>query len=393
MATKFLFFTFDFPPSIGGIETRTMNYAKEIVKAGNDLVVVHLLNPSDRLKLLGKSSKSRSSFFGAMLLRYAYSFQSSPMTFLTSVRESRFRDRDVVHVFTGANTVVGMLYLVLARLTRKEAGVSVFGKDFLASRPSGHFFVPLLLSLTVANHVMVNSLSTLRHLPPVFRKKATVLYPGVDPEELGTAQQTRDTEARRTVLFVGRLVKRKGLTDLLSAFEIVSKSLPDARLVIVGDGPFRPELEALVAASPARDRVELKGMLTGRPLHQEYASCDVFVMPSRATSVDTEGFGMVFLEAAYFSRPAVGTRAGGIPEAVVDGETGLLVDQEDVKGLASKITTLLSDRALSEKLGRQARERVLSDYTWAMATRRFMGMYGIGSTIEAVGPSRPGLSK
>ena len=390
MTARFLFFTFDFPPSVGGIETRTMNYAKEIVKGGNDLVIVHLLNPSDRLRLLGKRTKSMDSFFGARLLRYAYSFQSTPMTFVASVRDSHFQDRDVVHVFTGANTVTGLLYLVLARLTGKEAGVSVFGKDFLASRPSGHFFIPLLLSLTVANHVMVNSLSTLKQLPPAFRKKATVLYPGVDPEELGTAQQTGSTRSHRTVLFVGRLVRRKGLTDLLSAFEIVSESVPDCRLVIVGDGPFRPELEELVSRSSARDRIELKGMLTGRPLYQEYASCDVFVMPSRATSVDTEGFGMVFLEAAYFSRPAVGTRAGGIPEAVVDGETGLLVDQEDVNGLASKITTLLTDRALSDRLGRRARERVLSEYTWAMATRRFMGMYGIGNSSETANPTRSG---
>ncbi|HME18507.1 MAG TPA: glycosyltransferase family 4 protein, partial [Nitrososphaerales archaeon] len=330
-------------------------------------------------------------FVGARLLRYAYSFQTTPRTFLASVRDSGFRDRDIVHVFTGANTAIGLLYIVLGRLTGKKTGVSVFGKDFLASRPSRLFFVPLLLSLTLANHVMVNSLSTLRRLPPAFRKKAKVLYPGIDPEELGTVQPRASDTDRRKVLFVGRLVRRKGLPELLRAFEIVSKSCPDARLAIVGDGPYRQELERLVAESPVRDRVELKGMLTGKPLFQEYASCDVFVMPSRATSVDTEGFGMVFLEAAFFSRPAVGTRSGGIPEAVVDGETGLLVEQDDVSGLAQKIVTLLSDKALSQKLGQRARERVLSDYTWRKATRRFLDMYGIGEPQGATELDRLGL--
>ena len=192
------------------------------------------------------------------------------------------------------------------------------------------------------------------------------------------------------MLFVGRLVRRKGLAELVSAFEIVSKSVPDSRLVIVGDGPFRSELQALVARSPARDRVELKGMLTGRPLYDEYASCDVFVMPSKTTSVDTEGFGMVFLEAAYFSRPAVGTRSGGIPEAVVDGETGLLVEQDDVQGLALKIVTLLSDAALSQRLGRRARERVLEGYTWRQATKRFLEMYGVEDKHGL--PSEPGMN-
>jgi phosphatidyl-myo-inositol dimannoside synthase len=385
MAARLLFFTFDFPPSVGGIETRTMNYAKEIAREGNDLVIVHLLNPGDRLKLLGKRSKSRESFLGATLLRYAYSFQATPKTLLASIRDSGFGDRDIVHVFTGANTVIGMLYVVLARLAGKETGVSVFGKDFLASRPSRLFFVPMLVSLSAANHVMVNSLSTLSRLPPVFRKKAKVLYPGVDPDELGTPRPQQAAAGYRKVLFVGRLVRRKGLPELLSAFEIVSKSCPDARLVIVGDGPYRQELEGLVAMSPVRDRVELRGMLTGKPLYQEYASCDVFVMPSRATSVDTEGFGMVFLEAAYFSRPAVGTRSGGIPEAVVDQETGLLVEQDDVVGLATKIVAILSDRALSERLGRRARERVLSDFTWKQSTKRFLGMYGIGDAPPAAG--------
>ena len=179
-------------------------------------------------------------------------------------------------------------------------------------------------------------------------------------------------------MFVGRLVRRKGLVELLRAFEIVSKSTPDAKLVIVGDGPFRPELEALVRESPVGGRVEMKGTLTGQPLYREYASCDVFVMPSKTTSVDMEGFGMVFLEAAYFARPAVGTRSGGIPEAVVDGETGLLVNQDDVEGLALKIKTLLADRALAERLGRNARQRVLSGYTWEKATERFLDMYQSG---------------
>ena len=294
MASHFLFLTFDFPPSVGGIETRTMNYVKEMMGQGKDLAIVHLLNPADRMKLLGNRPLSVESFYGAKLLRYPYSVQMTFSTLQASMRDSGFHNREVVHVFTGANTVIGFMYLLLGRLARKQTGVSVFGKDFLASRPSKLFFIPLLLSLTIANRVMVNSNSTLRNLPPRFRKKARVLYPGVDPDALETGSESRPEVERGSILFVGRLVRRKGLVELLKAFEIVSKSVPDARLVIVGDGPFRSELEALVRESPAGERIELKGTLTGQPLYREYASCDVFVMPSKTTSVDTEGFGMVF---------------------------------------------------------------------------------------------------
>ncbi len=379
MVNRFLFLTFDFSPNVGGIETRTMSYVKEMVGRGNDLVIVHLLNPADRLRILGARSRSIESFYGAKLVRYPYSVQTTLSILQASLKDSSFRDREVVHVFTGANTVIGLMYVVLGRLARKQTGVSVFGKDFLASRPSKLFFVPLILSLSIASHVMVNSISTLKHLPPRFRKKASVLYPGVDPNILGAGFEPRRETKRGRILFVGRLVKRKGLVELLKAFELVSKSNSTVRLVIVGDGPFRPEFEGLVRESSVANRVEMKGTLTGQPLYLEYASCDVFVMPSKTTSVDTEGFGMVFLEAAYFARPAVGTRSGGIPEAVVDGETGLLVEQGDIEGLALKIKTLLVDEELSERLGQNARQRVLSGYTWEKATENFLNMYRSGS--------------
>ena len=349
-----------------------------MVRKGKDLSIVHLLNPADRARLLGRKTKSEETLNGGRVFRYPYTFQMTPLLLLASLKDSHFRDKEVVHVFTGANTIMGVAYLLLARLTRKQAGVSVFGKDFLASRPSRLFFVPLILSLTLASRVMVNSTSTLSQLPHRFRRKATILYPGVDPATLGAETMPEKDPAYRRVLFVGRLVRRKGLVELLEAFEIVSRTFPDARLILVGDGPFRPELEQLVSRSPVRHLVEMKGMLTGAPLFREYATCDVFVMPSKTTATDTEGFGMVFLEAAFFARPAVGTRSGGIPEAVVDGETGLLVDQDDVEDLGSKIVTLLSDRNLAERLGANARERVLSSFTWEKATEKFMDMYQTG---------------
>ncbi len=375
LPSRFLFMTFDFPPSVGGIETRTMNYAKELVRRGDDLIIVHLLNPADRRRLIGSNSMSVGTFNGARLIRYAYSFPRTPITLLSSVLASHFSDREVVHVFTGANTLIGLGYLILARLTRKRAGVSVFGKDFLASRPSKLFFIPLILSLMVAEKVMVNSRSTLERLPPQFRKKATILYPGVDPTVLKTGQGAVGGDRDQRILFVGRLVRRKGLVELLNAFEIVASSHPQSKLVIVGDGPFREEFEQMVAHSPVAPSIELKGMLTGVPLFREYSTCDVFVMPSFTTSVDTEGFGMVFLEAGFFAKPSVGTLSGGIPEAVVDGRTGLLVRQRDVAALAEKISLILDSPELGKSLGTNARERVLAEFTWEQATNRFLRMY------------------
>jgi phosphatidylinositol alpha-1,6-mannosyltransferase len=98
-------------------------------------------------------------------------------------------------------------------------------------------------------------------------------------------------------------------------------------------------------------------------------------MPSRQTATDVEGFGMVFLEAGFFAKPSVGTRTGGIPEAVIDGETGVLVPQDDVNALRDALSLLLKDKPLARRLGEKARERVLSEFSWEKATSRFLTMF------------------
>jgi len=110
------------------------------------------------------------------------------------------------------------------------------------------------------------------------------------------------------------------------------------------------------------------GSLRGTPLVERYQLCDVFAMPSRTLKDDVEGFGTVFLEAGLFGKPCVGTYSGGIPDAILDGETGLLVKEGDQKQLANALRTILTDKALATRLGACARERVLSQFTWAETT-------------------------
>lgn len=372
---QYLLITFDFPPGVGGIETRLGNYVAQIVRRGRKVSVVHLLNPEDRRKLLGPRLSSTGEFHGASLHRFAYLFHLTPFIIISSLRRVGFGPSNTVHVFTGANTLLGATFILLARLARKNAGVSLFGKDFLSSRQSKLYLFPLVFSMLMSTHLMVNSKATLGLVPSNLRRKATILYPGVDESVLGPFLTGRGKGAMQKVLFVGRLVRRKGLADLVEAFKLVTKENLAAELVIVGDGPFRGELERIIGDSGLVGRISMKGMLTGRDLYSEYASCDVFVMPSRTSGDDMEGFGMVFLEAGFFGKPSIGTDAGGIPEAVIDGQTGLLVRQGDVEGLSRKILLVLRDKSLAEKLGRNARERVTSSLTWESSVGGFLRMY------------------
>jgi phosphatidyl-myo-inositol dimannoside synthase len=118
-----------------------------------------------------------------------------------------------------------------------------------------------------------------------------------------------------------------------------------------------------------RDRVIFAGQVPAADLPEIYALSDVFVMPSRAPAEanDVEGFGMVFLEANACAKPVIGGRSGGIPDAVMDGVTGLLVNPHDSEEIAAALTRLLTDTDLASRLGQQGRLRVVRDFAWARA--------------------------
>ncbi len=166
------------------------------------------------------------------------------------------------------------------------------------------------------------------------------------------------------VLFVGRLVEKKGLAVLLEALRSVPLGWS---LDVVGDGPLRGELEARAAGLPVR----FLGQATKDDLARSYAGCDLLVAPSvPAASGDQDGLPVALLEAMSAGCPVVASRLAGIDEAVVDGETGLLVPPGDAAALAAALTRLLGDRALRDRLGAAASARA-DDYSVAALGRRY----------------------
>ena len=140
--------------------------------------------------------------------------------------------------------------------------------------------------------------------------------------------------------------------------------------VVAGEGPDRERLEALALRLGVADAVRFVGAIPNEELALWYSLGEVFVMPSRSEPPDVEGFGIVFLEAAACERPVVAARAGGVPDAVADGISGLLVEPNDEEGLARALIELLSDPARRADLGRRARERVLAEFTWDRVAER-----------------------
>jgi glycosyltransferase involved in cell wall biosynthesis len=189
----------------------------------------------------------------------------------------------------------------------------------------------------------------------------------------GTAAKPADHAF--TVLFVGRLVERKGVRYLVDAISLLPPEL-HARLVIVGEGPERAPIEAQVRAKGLSSQVEVRGQIPTRALESAYAAADVLVLPSTTDSRgDTEGLGVVLLEAMSHKLPVVASAIGGIVDIVADGETGLLVPESDSAALAAALQRLAREPALAARLGEAGYRRLRERFSWEAIVRRWEEVY------------------
>jgi phosphatidylinositol alpha-1,6-mannosyltransferase len=174
-------------------------------------------------------------------------------------------------------------------------------------------------------------------------------------------------------------VARKGVDATLRALPRVRGHLPDVVYLVVGDGPDLPRLRALAAELGVEEHVRFLPGVDYDLTPAYYNAADVVTMPCRDDPPEVEGFGIVFLEANACGKPVVGTYAGGIPDAIRHGETGLLVEPDDPDRLADAIVTLLTTPDTAARLGRQGREHVLREANWdAVAHRIFETMTACG---------------
>ena len=187
-------------------------------------------------------------------------------------------------------------------------------------------------------------------------ERTRVHYIGVD---CGAITPRDAAEEMPVILHVARLEEVKGTDYLIRAFAAVAAAQPAARLVIIGEGKLRGQLEALAGTCGVAARVDFLGALPHAEVLGWMRRAAMLVLPSvRTASGRVEGLGMVMLEAAATGVPGIGSQLGGIPEGIADGETGFLVPERDPEALAARIGALLADPALRRRMGEAARRRV-----------------------------------
>lgn len=227
--------------------------------------------------------------------------------------------------------------------------------------------------------IMANSVAIVRDIEATYELALDQSRVHLVPHGLPEAQ---DTDLLKIIdgvriLYVGRFEARKGIDILTEAITYVLEQVHKATFVLVGDtdvnedgkvGTYRKKLEELAARYPGQ--VEIKGTLTRDELMIEYTLADIFVGPSRY-----ESFGLVFLEAMMHGVACVGSRVGGIPEVIEEGQTGLLVPPEDSLSLAKAIMRLLGDQKLRQQLGQAGREAYLTQFTAGRMAELAVAMY------------------
>jgi phosphatidylinositol alpha-1,6-mannosyltransferase len=227
-----------------------------------------------------------------------------------------------------------------------------------------------LNAMLAADCVIANSAYTREYIigKGVPSEQVVVIHPKVDIERFDVAVDVEAFKSRegiagkRTILTVGRLMERKGQHVVIQAMRRVLDEFPDAVYVAVGVGPDRERLESLANELGVADHVRFPG---DRNTLEFYHACDLFIMPSLdfTSKGDIESFGIVFLEANVCKKPVIGGRNCGMMDSVLDGETGLLVDPQNIDEVADAMLRLLRDRAFAEKLGRQGYERARREFS------------------------------
>lgn len=212
-------------------------------------------------------------------------------------------------------------------------------------------------------------------------RRRTVIHNGGDPNHFTEFEPQRTMELRRSLrchkgqkilLSVGHVSRRKGADVVVSTLPLLVDQGHDVHYFLVGLPTQSADIEDLARRLGVADRVHVRGAVPNNELPGYFNACDVHVLLSRETADgDFEGFGIAIIEAALCGVPSVGTTHGGLPEAIEDGRTGLLVEPDDVERAAGAIGSLLTDDGLRTRMGAAASERAHAQYTWPKVAERY----------------------
>jgi len=366
--------TLYFPPFLGGLETYLERLAQALAARARVVVLAPRASGSAEVDAALGVEVLRRPFLGQWMIRHPRWFKllypvAGLALFLWTWGSLRRRRPRLV---CSGSADLGWAVAAAALLLRADFTFICHGKDghvnpgwfaYLTKR------LPIVWMMRRARVCFANSRFTARLLDPEGRHgdKMRILPVPIRQNAVGVSEADLAEAARVTwgpaagdpaargevILSVGRLREHKGFHHAIRAFARIAPEFPRARYVIVGAGPYEPELRALADEVGLSERIVFAG--PRRPPDAFYALADVFVTVTWDVPAEPEGFGMVFLEAAVFGVPSIAGNLGGMTEAVIDGVTGYCVPGAAPDALAEALRRLLADPALRRSMGEAAR--------------------------------------
>ena len=370
-----LFVTMKFKPAIGGVEEHAHQMTRHLNELGERTTVFTPSRPG-----YADVDKAFDASCGYPVMRFDTKVGSgewlTPFFYrrglIEILRAARRANADYIIANTTGSTL-DVSALLASKLTKRPL-ITITHEPYRSTLP-WRAALDLVLRKASRNVCVSSYTASWVAARGVDPRKICVIPNAVDLREIDSWRARRGSSRRvdaaftdpgPVVLTVARLVRSKGIQRVIAAMPRIVSEVPGTRYVIVGDGGDREHLMRLAAASPVADAITFLGPLTDDEKFDCYSRCDVFALPS-----EREGFGIVYLEANAFGKPVVGGRIGGVPDAVVHGETGLLVDPRSESEVAEATVRLLNNPDEAHRLGDNGRRRVENELTWKASARKF----------------------
>ena len=363
---KILLLTIDFPPMGGGMARHSHDIGVALSRMGADYAVIapsSAAAPGERYDNEGVTAH-RLKDVDSMHVFDNY-YKSVFAFFFCGLRHSLFWKSGIIIANTWS--IAGVAAFLINKITGVPYVIFAHGLDIYAPQNSPKMLRLMRIVLKNASVVAANSGFTKRLVEKVEpRAKVVVINPVTYPSrfEQTTLRKPEVCEGKKTIITVGRLVMSKNHEMVIKAMPEVARAFPDVVYLLIGEGPSEKMLKELTLAMGLEDKVMFLPGVKDEELAAYYNSCDIFVLASKEISNrgEVEGFGIVFLEAGFYAKPVIGGRSGGIPDAVVDGVTGILVDPSDEHAIASAIIRLLTDKELAKKMGENGKKRTENEF-------------------------------
>lgn len=365
-----------FPPyGGGGVTSHVIDLAKGLVRAGNDVVIL-----SCRGGKPPKRNEGRAAPDGSRVV-FSHDYWAMFRDIGPLVRRGRF---DVIHLHSFNALALGlfvrggpwsMVFTFHADTARFFASVhgwrSRYHPEFLALKTFQR------LANNVADLVIAVSRSAQAEAESYGIKRVVHIPNAVDTDEWTPPTGSRPNGSH-SILLPRMHVPKNGIEVAIESVPRILEAIPDAELVITGDGPLRPKLERMAEGLPG-DRIRFVGMVGRKRLRELYAETAVVVIPSVDSAGMQEPFGIAALEAMASGKPVIVSDVGGLPEVVRNGVDGYVVPQKDPQALADATIRVLQDPGLAARLAREGRERAVQLYSVESWTRQVLQAYALAA--------------